>query len=64
MMTRADTGRNAWPKLTQSDASFPGHESEAGDAKKHRITRGIAAESRSRDAVSLGQAETSAATIL
>lgn len=59
------------PRLAQSDASFPDHESEASDAKKERqgafvlvVTRGMPAESRVRDTVSLGQAEAPAVTIL
>lgn len=60
-MTITGPGRNTWPRLAQSDPSFPGHESEASDAKKQRqgtfiqvVTRGMPAESRVRDAVSLG----------
>lgn len=62
-MTMMDTSRNTPPKLTQSDASFPGHESEASDAEKYVVARRIPAQSRIRDSVSLGHTETSAMTV-
>lgn len=36
VMTIIGTGQNTWPRLAQSDASFPGHDSEASDTKKQR----------------------------
>lgn len=29
VMTVIGTGQNTWPRLAQSDATFPGHDSEA-----------------------------------